>query len=98
MTQVDLTNLRSQAGGYHVHSWPVPQRVDKDQSMCSGASVSGHFNPFNVVYDASSPAAGASTEDMYEVCVCVMYVCVCVCMMCVCVYVWVWVCVRTRAR
>ena len=100
-TRVDLKNLRSQAGGYHVHSWPVPQHVDKDQAMCSGASVWGHFNPFSVVYGAGAPAAAASTEDMYEVCVSVCGggvracggVCVCVCM-CVCVCV----CVRVRAR
>jgi Cu/Zn superoxide dismutase len=63
---VEITGLRQLAGGWHVHDWPVPQRVDSTQQMCSGASVSGHFNPFGIVV-ADSPPAGTSTEDMYEV-------------------------------
>lgn len=66
-TMVNLRNLRSKAGGYHVHKYPVPQRQSKDQALCSGQSVSGHFNPFGIVYDASSPAAAATTEEAYEV-------------------------------
>lgn len=64
---VKLNNLRSEAGGYHIHEYPVPQRVTADQNLCSGASVGGHFNPFNIVYGAGSPAAATSTEDVYEV-------------------------------
>ncbi|XP_070210384.1 uncharacterized protein [Littorina saxatilis] len=68
-TRVDLMTLRSLAGGYHVHKWPVPQRVANDQEpVCGGPSVSGHFNPFGVDYTATpAPSAGTSTEDMYEV-------------------------------
>ncbi|KAL8560267.1 hypothetical protein ACOMHN_005998 [Nucella lapillus] len=66
-TVLDLKNLRSKAGGYHVHKYPVPQRLSKDDNVCSGAMVAGHFNPFGVIYDASSPAAATTTEDAYEV-------------------------------
>nr|KAG5698761.1 hypothetical protein BaRGS_032180 [Batillaria attramentaria] len=64
---VKLSNLRSLAGGYHVHEWPVPQRAVASQQLCSGGSVAGHFNPFGIIYDSDSPAAATSTEDMYEV-------------------------------
>ena len=68
MTHVNLTNVRSIAGGYHVHKYPVPQRVKRDDSVCSGANVAGHYNPFGIIYNASSPGPAVSTEDMYEVC------------------------------
>ena len=67
LTHVQLDNLRSLGGGYHVHRWPVPQRLRADQKLCSGTSVSGHFNPFGLVYDYNTPAAGEGTEDMFMV-------------------------------
>lgn len=66
-THVSLINLRSLAGGYHVHNFPVPQRVQADQLLCSDKAVSGHYNPFDIIYTANSPAAGIGTEDQYEV-------------------------------
>ena len=67
ITHVELRNLRSLAGGYDVHEWPVPQRVQADQKVCSPTSVSGHFNPFGVVYDGNTPSPGEGSDDMFEV-------------------------------
>lgn len=64
---INLNNLRSLAGGYHVHLFPVPQRVSASDAICSGTEVAGHFNPFNVPVDAHYPAAASTTPDKYEV-------------------------------
>ncbi|KAK3095151.1 hypothetical protein FSP39_010830 [Pinctada imbricata] len=63
-SQVDITGLAGIAGGYHVHEWPVPQRLTKDQAVCSDSSVSGHFNPFMA---SNFPPAATGTDDQYEV-------------------------------
>ncbi|XP_050396767.1 uncharacterized protein LOC126815248 isoform X2 [Patella vulgata] len=64
--EVSLMNLQSKASGYHVHKFPVPQRVNKDQGMCSGALVSGHFNPYSIDI-SGSPPSGTGTNDKYEI-------------------------------
>ena len=71
-TSVNLQGLNGNAGGYHVHLWPVPERAKSSQNnMCAPEYVSGHFNPFidqvGIPGSANYPAAGASTYDMYEV-------------------------------
>ncbi|KAK7113211.1 uncharacterized protein [Littorina saxatilis] len=67
LTRVCFKSLRSMGEGYHIHNLPVPQRLTADQNVCGMTSVSGHFNPFAVVYDDQTPAAGEGTGDMYEV-------------------------------
>ncbi|CAG2196972.1 unnamed protein product [Mytilus edulis] len=65
-TFVDLSGLSNNAGGYHVHKWPVPEKWETEQKVCDANSVSGHFNPFGI--DTSSdPAATVGTDDQYEV-------------------------------
>ncbi|KAK6174544.1 hypothetical protein SNE40_017798 [Patella caerulea] len=64
--EVSLMNLQSKASGYHIHKFPVPQRVTKDQAMCSGALVSGHFNPYSIDI-SGSPPSGTGTNDKYEI-------------------------------
>ena len=54
-----LNGLSEEAGGWHIHNLPVPH---ENVEPCSGASVQGHYNPFNIV---GSPAVG--TDDLYEV-------------------------------
>ncbi|KAL8612594.1 hypothetical protein ACOMHN_006580 [Nucella lapillus] len=66
ISHVVFRNLCLLAGAYHVHKWPVPQRLLRDQDVCGGGSVAGHFNPFGVVYDDRTPAPGQGTEDQYE--------------------------------
>uniref|UniRef100_H3AAW4 Superoxide dismutase copper/zinc binding domain-containing protein n=1 Tax=Latimeria chalumnae TaxID=7897 RepID=H3AAW4_LATCH len=63
LTQVNvsLTNLRGEAGGYHVHVLPL-----KTNSSDICADAKGHFNPFSVNKSAS-PAFGNGTSDQYEV-------------------------------
>ncbi|XP_072318477.1 uncharacterized protein cusr [Eucyclogobius newberryi] len=60
---VSLTNLNSQAGGYHVHIRPItPGRAQP----CSNANIHGHYNPLN--WDVqNSPDPGVGTLDQYEV-------------------------------
>lgn len=60
---VNLTNLSSLAGGYHVHVLPItPGSADP----CSNENILGHFNPLDWnVTDSPGPAMG--TLDQYEV-------------------------------
>ena len=72
VTNVNLEGLNSQAGGYHVHMFPVPEREASSQgSMCAPERVSGHFNPFEaevgIPSSPSYPSALSSTYDKYEV-------------------------------
>ena len=65
---IDLDNLKSKAGGYHVHLYPVPQKRGMNEAVCDADDVAGHFNPFNVDVDSSVyPSATSTTPDMYEV-------------------------------
>ena len=63
-TCINLSGLRGNAGGFHVHQLPVPQRTSSTENRCLGTG--GHFNPFN--FDASvGPPAGVVGDDEYEV-------------------------------
>ena len=61
--QVDLQNLDSRGGGYHVHKWPVPKKIEQSDMLCGPDDVSGHWNPFNAPY----PLAAGGTPDQYEI-------------------------------
>ncbi|KAK7930129.1 hypothetical protein WMY93_006524 [Mugilogobius chulae] len=63
MVNVSLTDLNSQAGGYHVHVLPIPPG---QSNPCSDANIHGHFNPLNW-NSSSSPDPGTGTLDQYEV-------------------------------
>ncbi|KAL4232370.1 hypothetical protein ACF0H5_009938 [Mactra antiquata] len=63
----NLNNLQARAGGYHVHLYPVPQRVTESDTVCDATSVAGHYNPFNVIVDSGYPAPATTTPDKYEV-------------------------------
>ncbi|XP_046342828.2 uncharacterized protein LOC124123706 [Haliotis rufescens] len=60
---IDIENLGQEAGGYHIHEFPVPP---SSKSPCSGASVAGHYNPFKVI-KADGPAPANGTYDQYEI-------------------------------
>ncbi|XP_055013793.1 uncharacterized protein cusr isoform X2 [Boleophthalmus pectinirostris] len=60
---VSLTDLNSQAGGYHIHILPISPGYPQP---CSDANIHGHFNPLE--WDVlSSPDPGMGTLDQYEV-------------------------------
>ncbi|GFO44805.1 superoxide dismutase [Cu-Zn], partial [Plakobranchus ocellatus] len=72
VTFIHVKGLSANAGGYHVHELPVPERLASTQgNMCAGERVSGHFNPFVSVVGypglVGYPSAATSTYDMYEV-------------------------------
>lgn len=65
--RVNLTNLQSRVGPYHVHNFPLPSVRSPSSSRCSNDNVGGHLNPFGV--DTSSPMypkMPGSTHDKYE--------------------------------
>ncbi|CAG5928887.1 unnamed protein product [Menidia menidia] len=60
--RVSLNNLRSSAGGYHVHILPIKP---DSATPCSNADIQGHFNP--LAWNTSrSPTPKAGTVDQYE--------------------------------
>lgn len=66
--RVNLTNLQSKVGPYHVHLFPVPSVRSPPSSMCSNDNVGGHLNPFGVdTSDPAYPRVPGSTHDRYEV-------------------------------
>lgn len=65
--RVNLTNLQSRVGPYHVHNFPVPSVRVPPSSVCSNDNVGGHWNPFRLnVSDQTYPQVPGSTHDMYE--------------------------------
>lgn len=66
--RVNLTNLQSRVGPYHVHKFPVPLLGTNSSSLCSNDNVGGHWNPFGLnTRDPTYPNGPGSTHDMYEV-------------------------------
>ena len=63
--RIGLEHLNKTAKSYHVHRFPVPKEGTA-ASPCSGKSVSGHFNPFNVEFK-NSPPPNTGSNDQYEV-------------------------------
>lgn len=61
---VDLENLRSLIGGYHVHEYPIPPRYFEDDNLADNDAVAGHFNPYGIT---EFPPAAVGTEDQYEI-------------------------------
>jgi len=57
---LDFTGLSYRAGDYHIHKFPVDEAI-QGSSKCAAAG--GHFNPRNIIRDASSP----TTLDAYEI-------------------------------
>ncbi|XP_053381588.1 uncharacterized protein LOC123557821 isoform X2 [Mercenaria mercenaria] len=64
---VNIENLITRGGGYHVHEWPVPLQINQSEVMCSSENVGGHFNPFNVSVFGLYPDSATTTPDKYEV-------------------------------
>eukprot|EP00094_Tigriopus_californicus_P005910 TCALIF_05695-PA protein Name:"Similar to sodE Superoxide dismutase [Cu-Zn] 5 (Dictyostelium discoideum)" AED:0.01 eAED:0.01 QI:0/-1/0/1/-1/1/1/0/1143 len=63
-TLVHLTGLNQSTGGFHVHEYPVPQKMEADNNRC--LRTGGHLNPFKI--DKSvSPKPGQGSFDKYEV-------------------------------
>uniref|UniRef100_A0A3B3ZFR3 Uncharacterized protein n=1 Tax=Periophthalmus magnuspinnatus TaxID=409849 RepID=A0A3B3ZFR3_9GOBI len=65
---VNLTNLQSKVGPYHVHLFPVPSLRNPLSSLCSNDNIGGHFNPFGLnITDPNYPQGPGSTHDRYEI-------------------------------
>ncbi|KAK9539887.1 hypothetical protein VZT92_002373 [Zoarces viviparus] len=66
--RVNLTNLQSRVGPYHVHNFPLPSVRSPSSSRCSNDNVGGHWNPFSVnTSNPTYPNGPGSTHDMYEI-------------------------------
>ncbi|XP_040891131.1 uncharacterized protein cusr [Toxotes jaculatrix] len=66
--RVNLTNLQSRVGPYHVHRFPVPPVRSPPSSLCSNDNVGGHWNPFELnTNDPAYPKVPGSTHDRYEI-------------------------------
>ncbi|XP_077462293.1 uncharacterized protein cusr [Stigmatopora argus] len=66
--QLNLTNLQSRVGPYHVHNFPVPSGRTSSSNLCSNDNVGGHWNPFGIDTSAPTyPTGPGATHDMYEV-------------------------------
>ncbi|XP_070684387.1 uncharacterized protein cusr [Pempheris klunzingeri] len=66
--RVNLMNLQSRVGSYHVHHFPLPSVRSPPQTRCSNDNVGGHWNPFGVnTNDPTYPNGPGSTHDRYEI-------------------------------
>uniref|UniRef100_A0A8C8LQQ6 Superoxide dismutase copper/zinc binding domain-containing protein n=1 Tax=Oncorhynchus tshawytscha TaxID=74940 RepID=A0A8C8LQQ6_ONCTS len=66
--RVNLTNLGSRVGPYHIHHFPTPPMRSPPQTTCSNDNVGGHWNPFGMdTKDPTYPSGPGSTHDRYEV-------------------------------
>lgn len=66
--RLNLTNLQSRVGPYHVHNFPVPSVRSPVSSICSNDNLGGHWNPFGLkMSDQTYPKLPGSTYDMYEI-------------------------------
>lgn len=66
--RLNLTNLQSRVGPYHVHKFPVRSVRSPVSSICSNDDLGGHWNPFGLNTSAPTyPKRPGSTFDMYEV-------------------------------
>ncbi|XP_057700243.1 uncharacterized protein cusr [Corythoichthys intestinalis] len=66
--QLNLNNLRSMVGPYHVHNFPVPSGRTSVSNLCSNDNIGGHWNPFGIDTSAPTyPTGPGETHDMYEV-------------------------------
>lgn len=65
--RLNLTNLQSKVGPYHVHLFPIPSVRNPLSRLCSNDNVGGHWNPFKVnTTDPAYPKGPGSTHDKYE--------------------------------
>ncbi|CAI9738845.1 XP_029649477.2uncharacterized protein LOC115223173 [Octopus vulgaris] len=62
---VNFNDLNDRASAYHIHVYPVPQRISLND-QCSNDEIAGHWNPFQVK-KSESPPPGNGTNDQYEV-------------------------------
>lgn len=66
-TEVNLTGLRKESQGYHVHNYPSPWQMQyTGMESCAGGYLGGHWNPFGID-TSSSPPPGSGTDDEYEI-------------------------------
>nr|CAB3260413.1 uncharacterized protein LOC100175270 [Phallusia mammillata] len=63
-TSVQLSGLNPSylPATYHVHKFPVPQRISSSDDRCSTVNVAGHFDPYGVGVGASN-----TTGDRFEI-------------------------------
>lgn len=58
ITEIDLTGLKEESQGYHVHNYPMPWQMQYTGSeSCAKGYLGGHWNPYGVDVK-SSPAPG----------------------------------------
>ena len=58
ITEIDVTGLKKESQGYHVHNYPMPWQMHyTGMESCAGNYLGGHWNPFGVDVK-SSPAPG----------------------------------------
>ncbi|XP_061625414.1 uncharacterized protein cusr [Phyllopteryx taeniolatus] len=66
--KLNLSNLQSRVGPFHVHNFPVPSGRSSSSNLCSNDNVGGHWNPFGINTSAPTyPTGPGSTHDLYEV-------------------------------
>ena len=56
ITEVNLTGLRKESQGYHVHNYPSPWQMQyTGMESCAGGYLGGHWNPFGINTSSSPP-------------------------------------------
>ena len=65
ITEIDLTGLKKESQGYHVHNYPMPWQMQYTGSeSCAKGYLGGHWNPFGVdVKSSPAPGSGMLSRD-----------------------------------
>ena len=66
ITEIDVTGLKKESQGYHVHNYPMPWQMHyTGMESCAGGNLGGHWNPFGVdVKSSPAPGTGKFSKNL----------------------------------
>lgn len=75
ITEIDVTGLKKESQGYHVHNYPMPWQMHYTGSeSCAGGYLGGHWNPFGVdVKSSPAPGTGKLSKNFMPCSIFVLY-------------------------
>ena len=66
--KLQLSGLQGEAGGFHVHEYPLPPlSAPAGPDPCSATGAGGHWNPFNMPFPVALASGQIGTHDIFEI-------------------------------